>query len=633
MATTAGDATLAPHEEPATKTPSSGARNADTTKKRLLPMELRKQRRAAKLQVIDEQKTRMHVDSLQTATRSTNDSLTPAKKARAEAESGSDVHVDSATSIAAASVELPSAAANTSCRSTCAEKKASRLDSLYASSFVGRKSRQLRPGASVPHFFHVADLPRDVVPKTKVSILTAFPYPFARVNSQLKKRALERFVTGRANSAAPSASHPSNVMRWQQALHYFAHPADALPTYMLLRRASGASSPDLLPRGLNGKRQQEETTFFAARWNTWQEAFRDVYMNFRRQERRASHDCSFYLRSSDFVVYFQHERSREGATNGDEGTPSIISLCRQHGAEDVSIGNEAGTQRTKKNLCAVMSRSSGRLRKVLHHLNVAYTMPYANATETQREVGEFHMLAEEHAANCSRSTRDSEDTTVAPITRATAVETVRGADSLLLFHGHDAVHGLYEFLINQAPMPSQDVPELYALHPFVHASIQSLQVTSYGPVGRASNSSSSCKDQSSSPSTLFRTEVSGFCFPSSIAQLLTVLKDEWEATQPLCDPVVSHADAGPERGTSAAMQIALRTYMEAVGGTERLNAVQLTREQVATTHDRQQHGREQQQRELEFSKRRLEAVTLKTMESRYDLETSARAIVARRWDA
>ena len=105
-----------------------------------------------------------------------------------------------------------------------------------------------------------------------------------------------------------------------------------------------------------------------------------------------------------------------------------------------------------------------------------------------------------------------------------------------------------------------------------------------------------------------------------------MLKDEWEATQPRCDPVASHTNAEPEREVPAAMQIALRAYMEAVGGTERLNAVHLTRQQVATRHDQQQH-------ELEFSKRRLEAVTLKRTESCYDLETTARAIVARHWDA
>uniref|UniRef100_M4BDJ6 Uncharacterized protein n=1 Tax=Hyaloperonospora arabidopsidis (strain Emoy2) TaxID=559515 RepID=M4BDJ6_HYAAE len=442
-------------------------------------------------------------------------------------------------------------------------------------------------------------------------------------------------------------------MRWQQSLYYFSHPADSVPASMLLRRAGGVSSGDLLSGGLKGERQREDTTFFTARWNAWQEAFRDVYMSFRRQEDGAFCDCSFYLRSSDFVVYFQYETGRTESTCGGESILSIINLCQQHDTEETSIRKEVGIKRTKKSLCAVMSRSSGRVRKVLHHLNVAYTMPYVNATETQREVGEFYILAEERAATRSKTTHGSEDTNAAPIARATAsVENMYGADSLLLFHGHDAVHGLYEFLINQArtynfwpldvhicqvsrvsdisdptivAMSNQDVPELYALHPFVHASIQSLQVIPFGPVDGIPNGSFS-DPQSSKSSTLFRTEISGFCFPSSIARLLTVLKDEWEARQPLQDPVASCSNAEPE-SRRPARQIALRTYMEAVAGAERLNAVNLTKH-VTTTDDQQ--GREKRQQELEFAKRRLEAVILATMESRYDVETTARLIVARR---
>uniref|UniRef100_A0AAV1UE37 Uncharacterized protein n=1 Tax=Peronospora matthiolae TaxID=2874970 RepID=A0AAV1UE37_9STRA len=611
MATEDEAALLEPHEEPLTTkgTPTLGGNNADKKKKkRLLPMELRKQRRVAKLQGFAEHKARVPLEPLPTATAS-------ARLAPAEAGSGSDLQVDIEDEKAVGVAGSKTVEAETSAQLlTRAEKTATRLDSLYTSSLSGQKRRQSRPGASVPYIFQVASLPLDVVPKTKLSILTAFPYPFTRANSRLKKRALERFVTGSGNDAAQSASPVSNAMRWQQSLYYFSHPADSVPTSMLLRRAGGVSSSDLLSGGLKGERQREETAFFAARWNAWQEAFRDVYMSFRRQEDGAFRDCSFYLRSSDFVVYFQYETGRTEATCGGESIPSIINLCQQHDTEEMSIRREARIKRAKKSLCAVMSRSSGRVRKVLHHLNVAYTMPYVNATETQREAGEFYMLAEERAATRSRTTHGGEDTTAAPIARTTAsVENMHGADSLLLFHGHDAVHGLYEFLINQAPMSNQDVPELYALHPFVRASIQSLQVTPFGPVDGIPNGSS-LEAQLSKSSTLFRTEISGFCFPSSIARLLTVLKDEWEATQPLQDPVASCSNAEPE-SRRPARQIALRTYMEAVAGAGRLNAVNLTKH-VATTNDQQR--REKRQQELEFAKRRLEAVILATTESRYD---------------
>lgn len=79
-------------------------------------------------------------------------------------------------------------------------------------------------------------------------------------------------------------------------------------------------------------------------------------------------------------------------------------------------------------------------------------MPYVNANQTEREAGEFHLLEEEQEASRSRNKNASGGGgLVAPVTRAApSQENMHGADSLLLFHGHDAVHGVYEFLINRA---------------------------------------------------------------------------------------------------------------------------------------------------------------------------------------
>ncbi|KAJ8524342.1 hypothetical protein ON010_g16776 [Phytophthora cinnamomi] len=261
-----------------------------------------------------------------------------------------------------------------------------------------------------------------------------------------------------------------------------------------------------------------------------------------------------------------------------------------------------------------MSQSNSRIRKVLHHLNVEYSMPYVNANETQREAGEFHLLEEEQEASRSRSKDASGGGVIAPVTRAAPTqENMHGADSLLLFHGHDSVHGLYEFLINRAPMSNQDVPELYALHPFANATIQSLQVTSHGRVGGVATGSLS-EDQSSRTATLFRTEVLGFCFPSSIEKLLGQLKDEWEAAK--TSDVTCSADS----------EVALRTYMEAVSGAERLNAARLD-EQTAVGEKRGDlQQRQKRQDELEFSKRRVEAVVVTKLESSYVVETTTRPI-------
>ncbi|CAH0478616.1 unnamed protein product [Peronospora belbahrii] len=617
MTTSGGGTAPEPSKEPLTSngTPSPVKCNMNKTK-RLLPNELRKRRRAAKLQVSAENKTQPRLT--QEATEGKGNALHDQFLAQ-ETEEASDSELSTVIVQKAASLAL------------CAEKKvplvavdtATRLHSLYASSFLSQKKRRkLIPAANVPNIFYVTDLPLDIVPKTKLSILTAFPYPFARVNSRIKKQALQQFVAG----SAIQSTFQNNAIQWQQALHYFVHPADSAPASMLFTRTTGENTSKQLVGGLKSERKRVENDFLTARWNTWQKAFRDVYMSFRRGSK--AHDTSFYLRSSDFVVYFHYETGSEKTTKETEDISSILNLCRQHGTEAKLLEKKVESKCIKnRKLRAVMSQSSGRTRKALHHLNVAYTMPYINAKQTQREVGEFHMLAEELDANCSSNRDNGDGTTLAPIARGTfARENMRGADSLLLFHGHDAVHGLYEFLINRAPMSNQDVPELYALHPFANASIQNLQVTSFGRVGGAPTESLAA-DQSSRSNTLFRTEILGFCFASSIARLLAILKDEWETIK------ISHSLSASAVNEESAIgmqrsQIALRMYMEAVTGAERLNAIKLD-EQVAKGGGDQQEQHKRQQ-ELEYSKRRLETVGIMTIESRYNVETTTRSMVVRR---
>ncbi|RMX67741.1 hypothetical protein DD238_000764 [Peronospora effusa] len=585
MTTISDEAALEPNKEPQTSngTPSPVKCNLYKTK-RLLPKELRPTRKDAEDDEIE-----------------LDDQNSIEEKEEASTAESSTIVAQKSSSLAREEIKLSHATGTT----------ATRLHSLYASSLLSHKRRQLIPGANVPNIFHVTDLPLDIVPKTKLSILTAFPFPFTRVNSQIKKQALHRFVAG---SAIQSTSH-SNAMRWQQALHYFVHPADSVPASMLLNHATGANTSEQLLGGPDGERERVEKAFFTARWNTWQKAFRDVYMNFRQQGGGKAHDSSFYLRSSDFVVYFEYEAGSESTAKDAGDISSIINLCRQHDSEAELSEKEVESKCTSKGrLRAVMSQSSGRTRKALHHLNVAYTMPYINTNQTQREVGEFHMLAEELEANRFRNRDNGGGMAFAPI----APENMHGADSLLLFHGHDAVHGLYEFLINRAPMSNQDVPELYALHPFTNASIQSLQVTSFGRVGGASLAA----NQSSRSTTLFRTEIVGFCFALSIARLLAVLKDEWETMK------LSYGSSALAEESSIGIQksqIALRTYMEAMAGTERLNAVKLD-EQIAKGGN-EKNGIQKRQQELEFSKRRVEAVVVTKMENHYNVETTTRSIV------
>ncbi|KAE9345877.1 hypothetical protein PF008_g8546 [Phytophthora fragariae] len=614
-----------PNKEPTTNaTPSPAKRNMSKSK-RLLPMELRKRRRAAKLQISAKKKRRVELGEEPSPPTPQKPTSKPTEEVGVDAQQKRDSHEDDEVERETTVVSSPASAT----KKTLAKRSSplaaaampttlNRLQSLYEPSLLNQQRKRRPAGANVPNTFHVSDLPLDIVPKTKLSILTAFPYPFQRSNSRIKKQALQHFVTGGDKSVHQSASQ-STAVRWHEALHYFVHSAASVPTSILLNRATAANTSEPLLGGPKGERKREEKAFFTARWNTWQEAFRDLYMNFRRQSTGASNDGLFYLRSSDFVICFLYD---PGAARKNDVSSSIINLCRQHDNETESYdemeGEAKSTESVKKcKLYAVMSESNARIRKVLHHLNVKYSMPYVNANQTQREAGEFHLLQEEEA-NRSRNKNASGGGLIAPVTRAVpSQENMHGSDSLLLFHGHDDVHGLYEFLINRAPMSNQDVPELYALHPFANATIQSLQVTSYGRVSGLGTVPLS-EDQSSRTASLFRTEVLGFCFPSCVEKLLGVLKDECEAMK---------TSQFAEETAAKDSEVVLRAYMEAVSGAERLNAVRLDEQ---TTVDPGEKRRQKHQEELEISKRRVEAVVVTRLESRYVVETTTRPIVVRR---
>ncbi|GMF47307.1 unnamed protein product [Phytophthora fragariaefolia] len=501
---------------------------------------------------------------------------------------------------------------------TAAPTPLNRLQSLYALSSLSlqRQRQRRRAGANRSKYVGLDALYFDQNCAKKHHVKNV-----VTTSSKMKQKALQRFIT-RDNYSIQHTGSLDAAVRWHEALHYFVYPAAPVPTSILLNRATAASTSEPLLGGPKGERKREDKAFFTARWNTWQEGFRDVYMNFRRQSTGTSTDTSFYLRSSDFVVSFIYDT---GAAKTEGSSPSIINLCQEHvndteSSDEMERESERTAPAKKCKLYAVMSQSNGRIRKVLHHLNVEYSMPYVNANQTEREAGEFHLLEEEQEASKSRNQNASGGGVIAPVTRAAQFqENMHGADSLLLFHGHDAVHGLYEFLINRAPMSNQDVPEIFALHPFANATIQRLQVTLHGRVGGFAAGPLSDDQQSRTGATLFRTEVVGFCFPSSIETLLGVLKDEWESVKSSAAPQSNEDPA--TKGQEPA--VAMRTYMEAVPGAERLNAARLDKR-----GDQQQ--RQKRQQALEFSKRRMEVVVVTKLEDRYVVETTTRPIAVKR---
>lgn len=241
-----------------------------------------------------------------------------------------------------------------------------------------------------------------------------------------------------------------NEIRWHQALHYFAHPATPLPASITLSRMAVATKSD--PKA-GGKSEllRDELEFYATRLRQWQDAFRDVYFSFRGL--RGSERSSFYVKSNDCTVCFFQEMTSSAAkpANDEARNLPLLEICRKLREQTTSLASEpeeaenGGKRKPRTRLCAVVSQSTARVRKALHRLNIQYLTPYSSVSSTQRDIGQFHLLEEE------LTVMESQARTVAVSSRVTLPlqQNVHGADSLLHFTGHQAVHGLYEFLINR----------------------------------------------------------------------------------------------------------------------------------------------------------------------------------------
>lgn len=179
----------------------------------------------------------------------------------------------------------------------------------------------------------------------------------------------------------------------------------------------------------------------------------------------------------------------------------MLDICRNYRrqleeqTETQEIVKEETSDRFgKSRISAVIVQSTARIRKDLHNMNVQYIVPFDRTTK-DRETEDLHLLEQELEA----MKKNSQAQANAP--SRTQQHNVHGPDSLLLFMGHEAVHGLYEFMINRKrksygllviivyghlankwrmfifqALVKQDVPEIFSLRPFSNSSIRSLDI-------------------------------------------------------------------------------------------------------------------------------------------------------------
>ncbi|TMW63489.1 hypothetical protein Poli38472_002430 [Pythium oligandrum] len=523
-----------------------------SAKKRLLPMELRRRRRAAKLQITAERNV---------ATISATDMLKDLDEQETETQLPPETTVALTIEAEATSVQPTVQEPSPQRPPPVTVNATAKLQSLLSRSLLDRKRQRssIRDvQAELPMAMQAAVFPLDVAPKSKIVVTMSFPFPFLRPRST-------PMATAMATASAQQLPSTDPEIRWLQATHYYVHPASPLP-------------PSL---SVTNDKQLEESEFYVQRFCTWQESFRHAYFGFRRQ----SSQTLLYLRCSEFVACFY--RAVPDANDTRRASTSLADLCREYqGQGTTDDEDKSATSRSKSRLCAVVSQSNARMRKELLARNIVYNVPF-NLKAMQKPVNDMSMLDEEdHALHAQ---------TFAP--SASSVPSVHGPDSLLLFDGHQSVHGLYEYLLNRKPLSNQDVPEVIASYPFSNAAICPLSVRYMGRTATTISSKLEAPSTSDpADATNFRIEITGFCSAPAIASLLDSLREG-------------------RQGSSDSIKIVMETASMA----ERLNAVFLKAKDPLTLQ-RSSQERDEWKKELEIAKRRLQAVVCAIDETKLELD-------------
>lgn len=138
-----------------------------------------------------------------------------------------------------------------------------------------------------------------------------------------------------------------------------------------------------------------------------------------------------------------------------------------------------------------------------------------------------------------------------------------------------------------------------------------------------------------------RTEVSGFCFPSALSEILEILRDEFlrdhsQPQEPTLRPRLyqSQTDELLSAPAKAVSGITIRAYMEQIPLTERFNSLHLSQGAICkkTVSGTTLEERESWKHELELSKRRIESVLVRNSSGSdenhalFEVETTARTL-------
>ena len=323
-------------------------------------------------------------------------------------------------------------------------------------------------------------------------------------------------------SAAPCAKLPASfdeaLETWVAASLSYAHPAEPLavsmhlPLQMVRKRMENAFARDPAPvigveEGANGgggggnnkqTQQPDPALMLYKRLRQWEEAFRHLYTLYR-------HDPSltFYLQAPDFTVVWTREE--DGGGGRDEGGDKM-----EYDDVEEEEGEEGREEMPR--LKVVISHSKRWLRARLREADIPFSVPLAPDAEARdnEEATLPHITATAGGGGSDRIRGGKEGAEeelqelLSSVTgqmaggmgmvemqsrrRPKHLKDLPRQRSQLLLKGQEAVHGLFVFLLDLesglGPSSVADVPRLLADRPFMHGSMQRLQVAFNGQVQR-----------------------------------------------------------------------------------------------------------------------------------------------------
>ncbi|OQS00642.1 P-type ATPase (P-ATPase) Superfamily [Thraustotheca clavata] len=347
-----------------------------------------------------------------------------------------------------------------------------KMSQLYAKTRVQSKSQRNALGVQYPTTLETKDiLPLDWTLKSKLSILTTFPFP-ERLRGAMATRAFNQFHHPTSNTDITPTEE------WHAALNQYVHPATGMP---------------------NQSDNTIDDEFITQRLRDWQDAFRRLYYLFHHTRK----ETSFFVITAQYTVCFYRR-----PFNTSEQETSLFpwySLSNSNtNAPPTSI---------RDGIAAVVSHSTSSFRRELVANGIEFATPFSRQDGHAQVQGDAALLKELHVL--SKYEAELKRSKFASPTPTTTMPNnqLRGGDSLLLFHGPDNIHGLYDMLLNQPLAGSNDVAALYANFPFQNASVVPLKVHVRGKVHASSTSTPT-----------FKIDVEGVILPDTLQKLTRALE-------------------------------------------------------------------------------------------------------------